>query len=233
MLAIEQLRSGYRDGIVLNGVDLTIEAGGVMALLGRNGMGKTTLLRTVVGQVPVRAGAIRFAGQRIDGRPSYEISNLGIGYVPQGRQIFGDFTVEENLILGTLGRPGLSPAIPESLYAHFPILQERRRQRAGTLSGGEQQQLALARALIGRPRLLLLDEPSEGIQPNIVELITEILSEIVRAEGLSMLIVEQNVEMALSLADHCCVIENGQIAARMTGAQARADRDGLYAHLSI
>ena len=233
MLTIEQLRAGYRDSIVLDGIDLTVEAGSIVALLGRNGMGKTTLMRTIIGHMPAQSGTIRFQDRRIDGMPAYAVSNLGIGYVPQGRQIFGDFTVEENLLLGTVGRPGLAATVPAALYAQFPILRERFRQAAGTLSGGEQQQLALARALIGRPALLLLDEPSEGIQPNIVDQIGDVLVDIVRSQGLSVLIVEQNVDMALSIADHCCILENGRIVARHPVDRVRAEPDLVHRHLTI
>lgn len=233
MLSIEQLRAGYRDSIVLDGIDLSVEAGAIVALLGRNGMGKTTLMRTIIGHTPAQSGTIRYRDSRIDGMPAYAVSNLGIGYVPQGRQIFGDFTVEENLLLGTVGRRGLESIVPDTLYAQFPILKERSGQRAGTLSGGEQQQLALARALIGRPTLLLLDEPSEGIQPNIVDLIADVLVDIVRADGLSVLIVEQNVDMALSIADHCCILENGRIVARYPVDRVRGEPDLVHRHLTI
>jgi branched-chain amino acid transport system ATP-binding protein/urea transport system ATP-binding protein len=233
MLTIEGLEAGYRGSRVLNGLDLEVAEGGIAALLGRNGMGKTTLMRALMGLVPVAAGRIVFQGRDIAGLRPYAISNLGIAYVPQGREIFADFTVEENLKLGLIGKPGGAGAIPASDYRHFPILAERRGQKAGTLSGGQQQQLAIARALVGRPRLLLLDEPSEGIQPSIVLQIAEILRTVAAEDGLTVLLVEQNVEMVLSLAADCAFIENGRVVARHTAAELGRDREILHRYLSV
>ncbi|HZA66887.1 MAG TPA: ATP-binding cassette domain-containing protein, partial [Geminicoccaceae bacterium] len=157
MLTIRDLVAGYQAGSeVLRTLSLEIAEGEIVALMGRNGMGKSTLLKAIMGHIPIRAGTIRFREHELVGLRPFEISNLGIAYVPQGREIFGAFTVEENLILGVLGKRHLPREVPERLYAWFPILEERRRQRGETMSGGEQQQLAIARALIGRPRLLLL-----------------------------------------------------------------------------
>ena len=153
--------------------------------------------------------------------------------MPQGREIFADFTVEQNLRLGLVGRAGGARALPASAYRHFPILAERRRQRAGTLSGGEQQQLAIARALVGEPRLLLLDEPSEGIQPSIVMEIAERLKRIADEEGLTVLLVEQNVEMVLSLAADCAFIENGRVVARHSAAELGRDAAILHRYLAM
>ena len=231
MLAIENLKSGYRGSEVLQGIDLEAPQGGIMALLGRNGMGKTTLMRTIMGLTPASAGRIGFMGRDIAGLAPYEIANLGIAYVPQGREIFADFTVEENLVLGVLGKK--TREIPELVYEHFPILRERRGQRAGTLSGGQQQQLAIARALAGRPRMLLLDEPSEGIQPSLVTQIAEVLRGIADGEGLTVLVVEQNVDMVFDMADDCAFIENGRVAARMKVEQLRRDENILHRYLSV
>src|SRR5213076_109341 len=156
---------------VLDSIDLEVAAGESVALMGRNGMGKTTLLRAVMGLLRPSAGAVTFDGLELTGRPPFEVSHAGIAYVPQGREIFEDFTVEENLRLGLLGKQGMAARVPEAIYERFPILAERRAQRASTMSGGEQQQLAIARAVISRPRLLLLDEPSEGLRPSIVQAI--------------------------------------------------------------
>src|SRR5262249_19170940 len=145
-----------------------------------NGMGKTTLLKVIMGHVRPRSGQIRLEGIELAGRRPYEISNLGLAYVPQGREVFRDFTVEENLLLGLLGKRGVPARIPSRLYEYLPILAERRRQKAGTMSGGEQQQLAIARAIIAWPRLLLLDEPTEGLQPSIVQRIASTTAEIAR-----------------------------------------------------
>jgi branched-chain amino acid transport system ATP-binding protein/urea transport system ATP-binding protein len=233
MLTIAGLEAGYRGSRVLNGLDLEVAEGGIAALLGRNGMGKTTLMRALMGLVPVAAGRIVFQGRDIAGLRPYAISNLGIAYVPQGREIFADFTVEENLKLGLVGKPGGAGAVPASAYRHFPILAERRGQKAGTLSGGQQQQLAIARALVGRPRLLLLDEPSEGIQPSIVLQIAEILKKVAAEDGLTVLLVEQNVEMVLSMATDCAFIENGRVVARHAAAKLARDREILHRYLAV
>ena len=231
MLSIEALGAGYRGSRVLTGLDLEVPEGRVTALLGRNGMGKTTLLRALMGLVPAAAGRVRFAGRDNVGRKPYEIAKLGLAYVPQGREVFADFSVEENLRLGVIGIPGGAP--PEVAYEHFPILAERRGQRAGTLSGGEQQQLAIARALLGRPRILLLDEPSEGIQPSIVRQIAEILGGTVAQRRLTVLLVEQNVEMVLALAADCAFIENGRVVARHGVAELAGDRALLHRYLAV
>lgn len=231
MLVIENLKSGYRGSEVLQGIDLEAPEGGIMALLGRNGMGKTTLMRTIMGLTPASAGRIGFMGRDIAGLAPWEIANLGIAYVPQGREIFADFTVEENLVLGVLGKK--TREVPDLVYQHFPILRERRSQRAGTLSGGQQQQLAIARALAGRPRMLLLDEPSEGIQPSMVTQIAEVLRGIADGEGLTVLVVEQNVDMVFDMADDCAFIENGRVAARMPVEQLRRDESILHRYLSV
>ena len=233
ILRVEGLVAGYGIGRVLDGLDLAVAQGGVMALLGRNGMGKSTLLRAIMGLIRPAAGRIVFDGRDIAGAKPYRISNLGIAYVPQGREIFGEFTVEENLLLGLLGKPQRRDGIPASVLRRFPMLGGRRNQKAGTLSGGQQQQLAIARALVGRPRLLLLDEPSEGIQPSIVENIAVILRQIVAEDGLSVLLIEQNVEIVFDLAETATFIENGRIAARHTIAALRADESILHHHLLV
>jgi branched-chain amino acid transport system ATP-binding protein/urea transport system ATP-binding protein len=201
--------------------------------MGRNGMGKTTLLRAIMGHLRIAAGRIHFLERNITGRRPFEVSNLGIAYVPQGREIFAGLTVEDNLLLGVLGKRGLAARVPEHILAWFPILAERRRQKAGTLSGGEQQQLAIARALIGQPRLLLLDEPSEGIQPSIVQSLGTTLHEIAAAERLTMLLVEQNLDLVLRLAGRCLFIENGRLIAEAQPARLRADPALLQRYLSV
>jgi urea ABC transporter ATP-binding protein UrtE len=231
MLQIDGLQAGYDDSRVLNGVDLTVEAGAILGLLGRNGMGKTTLLRTLMGLLPAAAGRVQLDGRDITNRKPYEISNLGMAYVPQGREIFADFSVEENLRLGVLGKP--QREIGEAVFGYFPVLAERRRQKAGTMSGGQQQQLAIARALVGRPRMLLLDEPSEGIQPSIVEQIAATLREIAAQQGLTVLLVEQNVEMVLDVAADCAFIENGRVVARHDVETLRRDEAILHRYLAV
>jgi urea ABC transporter ATP-binding protein UrtE len=234
MLTIEGLVAGYPGGgTVLQGLDLAIEEGESVAILGRNGMGKTTLLRAVMGHIAATAGCISFCGYEITSLRPFAISNLGIAYVPQGREIFAEFTVEENLLMGVIGKRALLARIPESIYVHFPILAERRRQRGGTLSGGEQQQLALARALMGRPRLLLLDEPSEGIQPSIAQAIAASLERIATEDKLTLLLVEQNLEMVFALASRCLFIEEGRIVDEAAVSRLRSDRSLLDRYLSL
>lgn len=231
MLSIEGLSAGYLKGSrVLDGISLAIGKGEAVALLGRNGMGKSTLLKTIAGQIRPQSGQIRLEGQDIAGLPSYLIARAGMGYVPQGRDIFGDFTVEDNLRMGLLGKPGLGHAPPSWAFEMFPILAERRAQRAGTMSGGQQQQLAIMRALVGAPSLLLLDEPSEGIQPSIVHDIGMTLKAYARERNLAILLVEQNIDLVSILATRALFIENGRIVeetddiAKLQGDQALASR---------
>jgi urea ABC transporter ATP-binding protein UrtE len=234
MLVIRGLVAGYADaGIVLEGVDLEVGAGESVALMGRNGMGKTTLLRAIMGHVRPIAGRVTFDGRDLTGRPPFVVSNAGIAYVPQGREIFTDFTVEENLLLGLLGKKGGAGRVPDAIYGRFPILAERRGQRAGTMSGGEQQQLAIARAIISRPRLLLLDEPAEGVQPSLVTSIAATVSAISRDEGMSVLLVEQNLDLVLTLTTRCLFVENGRIVDQSESTRLRDDATLLDRYLSV
>jgi len=234
MLAIRGLIAGYQDaGVVLEGVDLDVGAGESVALMGRNGMGKSTLLRAIMGHVRPTAGQVSFAGLDLTGRPPFAVSQAGIAYVPQGREIFAGFAVEENLLLGLLGKHGMAARVPEAIYRRFPILAERRAQPAGTMSGGEQQQLAIARAIISRPRLLLLDEPSEGIQPSIVASIAATVSAISTEEGMSVLLVEQNLDLVLAVTTRCLFIENGRIVDQTESARLRDDSALLDRYLSV
>ena len=201
--------------------------------MGRNGMGKTTLLRAIMGHVRPTAGRVTFDGRDLTGRPPFVVSNAGIAYVPQGREIFTDFTVEENLLLGLLGKKGGAGRVPDAIYRRFPILAERRGQRAGTMSGGEQQQLAIARAIISRPRLLLLDEPAEGVQPSLVTSIAATVSAISRDEGMSVLLVEQNLDLVLTLTTRCLFVENGRIVDQSESTRLRDDATLLDRYLSV
>jgi branched-chain amino acid transport system ATP-binding protein/urea transport system ATP-binding protein len=232
MLSLDEVESGYGDSLVLKGVTLTVAAGQVTALLGRNGMGKSTLMKTIMGLLPAKRGVIGFDGAPINALRPDQISNRGIAFVPQGREIFMEFTVEENLLLGTLGKPNAG-WIPDLVFAHFPILHERRKQIAGTMSGGQQQQLAIGRALAGQPKMLLLDEPSEGIQPSIVEQIAQTLSAIAEKEKLTILLVEQNVEMVLDMASTCAFIENGRIVATHESEALRRDERLIHRYLGL
>jgi branched-chain amino acid transport system ATP-binding protein/urea transport system ATP-binding protein len=235
MLEIRQLVAGYPGGgRVLDGLDLSVPEGAFVAVLGRNGMGKTTLMRAICGLLPANEGTIKLGGENITDLASYARAQRGIGYVPQGREIFGDFTVAENLTIGRIAKAGLPAAIPRHLLDLFPILEERSRQRAGSLSGGQQQQLAIARALAGEPRLLLLDEPAEGIQPSIVQEIAQKLREIVDKTGLTVLMAEQNLAMVDNWADSLAFVDHGAIAESGVPATGiRKDHQRLSKYLSI
>ena len=212
LLEVEDLRAHYGAGAVLHGLAFTVADGGITTILGANGAGKTTTLRAVSGMVTT-SGVIRFQGQRIDGRATEDIVRRGIAHAPEGRGTFVGLTVEENLRLGAWGRrapAGLSADF-ERVYGYFPVLRERRRQMAGTLSGGEQQMLAVARALMRRPRLLLLDEPSLGLAPLVARHIFQIVRAINREEGVSVLLVEQNAASALDLAHEVYLLETGRV----------------------
>jgi branched-chain amino acid transport system ATP-binding protein len=212
MLEVRDLDAAYGEVMILRGVAVTVGTGESVAVIGANGAGKSTLLRVISGLLRPRRGAILFDGARTDALPPYEIAALGIAHVPEGRRVFPDMTVEENLELGAyLPRPKARRR--ESLawvYQIFPRLAERRYQRAGTLSGGEQQMLAVGRGLMLRPRLLMLDEPSLGLAPLVVATTFEKIAE-VRKEGIAILLVEQNVQRALALADRGYVLEGGQV----------------------
>jgi branched-chain amino acid transport system ATP-binding protein len=213
LLEMRGLKAFYGPVQVLHGLDINVEEGGITALLGANGAGKTTTLRALCAMVR-REGAIDYSGAPMNARRTEDVVRLGIAHVPDGRGTFVDLTVEENLRLGASTRSDRNAVAQDfgRIYGYFPRLEERRRQQAGTLSGGEQQMLAISRALMLRPRLLLLDEPSFGLAPIIVKDIFRILRAINREERVSMLIVEQNANLALDLADHAYLIETGRVA---------------------
>jgi len=224
LLQVRGLRAGYGPTQVLHGLDFEIEEGSITALLGANGAGKTTTLRALCGTVRT-SGEVRFAGERIDGRPTEDIVRLGVAHVPDGRGTFTDLTTEENLRLGAYARRergGLAEDY-ERMYRLFPILAERRHQQAGTLSGGQQQMLAVARALMLRPRLLLLDEPSFGLAPLVVKEIFGVMKEINTAHKVTMLLVEQNAAMALRLADRAHLLETGRLVRSGSSAELTQD----------
>jgi branched-chain amino acid transport system ATP-binding protein len=214
-LWVEGLHAGYGPVDVLEGVDLSTAEAPVGAILGPNGSGKTTLIRAVTGQLRPRRGAVRLDGTEISGRPSHEIARLGVATVPQGRGIFPELSVEENLTMGghvLLNRDRIQ-ARREAMYERFPILRERAGQAAGSLSGGEQMMLALARAMLSEPRLLILDEPSEGLAPKVVQELLRDLARYAREEGGMVVLVEQNVRQTLALADRVFVLAQGRIVA--------------------
>jgi branched-chain amino acid transport system ATP-binding protein len=224
LLQVRGLQAGYGPTQVLHGLDFDIEEGSITALLGANGAGKTTTLRALCGVVRT-TGEVRFAGERIDGRATEDIVRLGVAHVPDGRGTFTDLTTEENLRLGAYARRdrgGLAQDF-ERMYRLFPILAERRHQQAGTLSGGQQQMLAVARALMLRPRLLLLDEPSFGLAPLVVKEIFGVMKEINASQKVTILLVEQNASMALRLADRAHLLETGRLVRSGSSAELMND----------
>jgi branched-chain amino acid transport system ATP-binding protein len=210
LLVLHEVSVSYGSVRALQEVELTVEEGEIVTLLGANGAGKTTTLRTVSGLLRAAPGSIRFEDREISGAAAHQIVALGIGHVPEGRRIFPRMSVLENLDMGAYGRRGNLTADLERVFALFPVLKERRKQMGGTLSGGEQQMLAIGRALMGRPRLLLLDEPSMGLAPLIVSQIFRIIGEI-RQSGTTVLLVEQNAAQALAVADRGYVLETGRV----------------------
>ncbi len=218
MLHVEKLNHYYGSSRTLNDLSFDVPAGSCTAVLGRNGVGKSTLLKCLMGVLRARSGAISFAGKNITGAPPHARARLGIGYVPQGREIFPRLSVEENLLTG------LAPherAVPDAIYEMFPVLCDMRRRRGCDLSGGQQQQLAIARALLARPKLLLLDEPTEGIQPSIIKEIERVIRRLTERKDMAILLVEQYYDFAKALADQYLVMARGQIVLRGT----RADMD--------
>ncbi|TBN44065.1 ABC transporter ATP-binding protein [Paracoccus subflavus] len=232
LLQTSALNGGYGGKPVLQGVDIEVNEGEIVAIIGRNGVGKSTLMKTLIGLLPIQRGSIRIRGQQVDGLSAHRRARLGIGYVPQGRDVFPRMTVLENLMVGqSISGRKLDGKI-EEVYHYFPILQERASQRAGTLSGGQQQQLAIGRVLMGGPSLVLLDEPSEGIQPNIVQSIARIMVDLNAKSGLGVVFVEQNIDMIRAMAQRCYVMDKG----RITTALTRADLDDqalIRSYLSV
>jgi branched-chain amino acid transport system ATP-binding protein len=223
LLQIEGLDVFYGQAHILFDLALAVTPGEVLALLGRNGAGKSTTLKSIIGLARPAAGSIRYAGARIEGLPPHAIARLGIGYVPEDRRIFSDLTVEENLDIGRQRRREGAPYwTPEALFRLFPNLGEMRRRRGGSMSGGEQQMLTIARTLMGNPSLLLLDEPSEGLAPKIVEDMAQTIRQLKR-EGLAVLLSEQNLRFAVHVADRAAIIEKGRI--RYSGDMATLSAD--------
>jgi branched-chain amino acid transport system ATP-binding protein len=232
VLEVEGLRAGYGPAEILFGVSLQLARGEVAALMGRNGAGKSTTLKAIMGLVPPRAGRVRFAGRDVAGLAAFRIARLGLGYVPEDRRIFTDLTVAENLEVGRRAARGHAAWTPERLFEIFPNLASMRTRRAAAMSGGEQQMLAIARTLMGNPEAVLLDEPSEGLAPVILELMAEAVLRMKR-EGIAVLLSEQNFDFAAAVADRAYVIERGEI--RYDGSMAALEADpALRAqHLSL
>jgi branched-chain amino acid transport system ATP-binding protein len=234
MLTVENLEVSYGDVRALDGVSLEVAQGAIVAIVGANGAGKTTLIRTIAGMLRPARGSIRLHEQDIAGLPSHRVCNLGIGQVAEGRQVFPTLTVRENLEMGAMlprARPSLSENL-ERVFALFPRLVERHSQAAGTLSGGEQQMLAIGRCLMGKPDLVMFDEPSLGLAPAVVQDVLKTIRDLNR-EGLTCVLVEQNVAVSLKLASRAYVLENGRVTLSGTGAELLADDRVRQAYLGM
>ena len=230
MLQVEDVHTYYGDSHILQGVSLTVGSGELVCLVGRNGAGKTTTIRSIIGFNKPRAGKVVFDGKDTTGLPPYRIAGLGIGLVPQGRRIFPDLSVQENLLFAHNKKRGSWDL--NKVYQVFPRLKERQRNRGDQLSGGEQQMLAIARALLMNPSLILMDEPSEGLAPLIVREIGRIIKE-VKGEGLSVLLVEQNLALGLSVADRCYVLNKGQIVYESSPDELRQNEQVKHQYLGV
>ena len=232
MLTIDHLNQFYGGSHILRDVSLEVRGAACTVLLGRNGVGKTTLLKTIMGLVGARSGSIEFAGQDIARLPPFQRVRLGIGYVPQGREIFNRLTVEENLMMGLAPLSGLAARrVPEHIFELFPVLKQMLKRRGGDLSGGQQQQLAIGRALAADPKLLILDEPTEGIQPSIIKEIGAVIRTLVTEKKMAVLLVEQYYDFAESLADQYLLMERGEFI--MRGRGETMPQDGVRAALAV
>jgi urea transport system ATP-binding protein len=231
VLAVKGINQFYGGSHILWNVDLSVPQGSLVCLLGRNGMGKTTLLKCIMGLLKVRSGSISFEGVDLLKRPVEERARIGIGYVPQGYEIFSQLTVEENLSIGLCVHKNGARAIPQRIFDLFPVLKKMLKRRGGDLSGGQQQQLAIGRALVLQPKLLILDEPSEGIQPNIVHEIGDVILRLNKEEGLTVLLVEQKLPFARRVAREFSILSNGRPVA--VGRIGELTDEIVRAHLSV
>jgi len=231
VLSITSLNQFYGESHTLWDLNLEVPEGGCTVLMGRNGVGKTTLLKSIMGLIPVKSGEMIYNGKLINKNSAEMRAEIGIGYVPQGRQIFPLLTVEENLEIGLPARADKAKSIPEFIYDMFPVLKEMRHRRGGDLSGGQQQQLAIGRALVTDPQLLILDEPTEGIQPNIVSDIGDIINKLNKEIGLTVLLVEQKLPFARRVADTFCLIDRGQAVAN--GPIQDLSEDLIHKYLTV
>jgi branched-chain amino acid transport system ATP-binding protein len=235
MLTLEQVHTHYGKSHILHGVSLEVQPGEVVGLLGRNGVGKSTTLKTIMGLVRPSEGRVRFEGREIVGAAPHHLAHLGIAWVPEDRRIFRFLSVLENLRTG-LDRPGMTEVRRRALlgkaYAHFPVLAERQAQAGGTLSGGEQQMLAIARAMMLEPKIILLDEPTEGLMPRMVGQIREIIT-LLHKDGVAILLVEQNVPLTLNVSDRVYIMEKGVVRHHATSAELRADDAVIHQYLGV
>lgn len=231
MLELDKINAGYGRAQILRDLSLTVSPGEILCLLGRNGAGKTTTMKAIMGLLPLMSGAVRMDGEEISALPAHQVAGRGIGYIPQGRRLFGELTVAQNLEIGL--RAGNAGAeVLEDALTLFPRLRERMDQRAQTLSGGEQQMLATARALCLRPRILLLDEPTEGLQPSMIAAIRDVIT-VMRDRGVGILLVEQRVDAVLSVADRVAFIENGRNLETLEAEALRRDHRLIEKHLGV
>ena len=232
ILDVADLRSGYATGDVLQGVSVSVEPGEIVGVLGRNGVGKSTLMKSVIGLLPARTGAIRYKGDDVTREAADRRARRGMGYVPQGREIFDKMSVLDNLRMGHfVNKEGGRFALDE-VYGWFPFLKERGRQRGGTLSGGQQEMLAIARALVSAPDLLLLDEPSDGVQPSIVQEIGAFILALVARKPIGVLLVEQNIDLMQRVADRAYVLDKGRVVAAISKAELR-DTEAMAKFLAV
>jgi len=231
-LETSNLRSGYGGKPVLQGVNFKLNKNEVIAVIGRNGAGKSTLMKTLIGLLPTQQGEMLFCGKKIQNLACHHRARLGLGYVPQGRDVFPRMTVAENLAVSRIVSSQSSPQSLTEIFNLFPVLEERQKQKAGTMSGGQQQQLAIARALLTNPSLLLLDEPSEGIQPSVVQEIGRAILHLNRTIGLTVMLVEQNMSMITAVAQRGYVMDKGRVITELSREELQ-DRDRLRTYLSV
>ncbi len=232
LLDLDGVTAGYDGTPVLREVDVAVDDGEIVGVMGKNGVGKTTLLKTVIGLIEPTGGTITYAGEDVTAAPADERARAGVGYIPQGRDVFPKLTVEQNLRMGETVNADSDETLYETVYDYFPILAERASQDAGTLSGGQQQMLSIGRALVSNPDLLLLDEPSEGIQPSIVDQLSRDVCDINEELGTTVLFVEQNLSVIRRLADRCYAMGRGTIVDEL-GPEALTDDERLTAHLAV
>lgn len=232
-LELRELASGYGESLILRQITMKVEPGQVVCLMGRNGVGKTTLMKTIMGLIKPKRGTLRYGGQELTGASPDRRARAGIGYVPQGRDIFQQMTVEQNLLLGleSAGPEVRKAGVPESVYTQFPVLKEMLHRKGGDLSGGQQQQLSIARALVAQPRMLLLDEPMEGIQPSIVMDIERVIESIKSSQTMAVLLVEQSLTFATRIADYYYVLDKGTIVAE--GSSQELSEEQVRKHLAV
>jgi len=232
LLALSDVTAAYDRTPILRDVDLAVDEGEIVGVMGKNGVGKSTLMKTVIGLLEPESGTITYRGEDVTGLSADDRARRGIGYIPQGRDVFPKLTVEQNVRMGETVNADSDEYLYESVYDYFPVLEERADQSAGTLSGGEQQMLAIARALVANPDLLLLDEPSEGIQPSIVDQISEDMQAINDELGTTILFVEQNLGVIRSMADRCYAMERGEVVDELAG-EALADEGTIAGYLAV